>query len=110
MGRPRKSEKRDRQLNISLTRGEYDAVGKRAHALGMQPVDYGRWIMLGQPRASNHPVPMESRFDRLVHIQLRRLGNLLNQTVRHLHQTGVLLPEIEPLLRDIRALMKRSLP
>jgi hypothetical protein len=39
---------------------------------------------------------------------LSRLGNLLNQMVRHLHQTGdPLPPDLEPLLRDIRQIIER---
>ena len=39
----------------------------------------------------------------LIYGQLVRLGNNLNQMVRHLHRTGDPLPaDLEPLLKDIR--------
>src|SRR5258708_141512 len=109
MGRPKKPDRRDRQLNIHLTGGEFNIVTERAFAQGMPPVDYGRWRLLGRADKAT-PVPETSRLDRLVHLQLQKLGNLLNQLVRHLHQTGELLPEVEHLLRDIRAFLNRSLP
>jgi hypothetical protein len=41
--------------------------------------------------------------------QLARLGNNLNQMVRHLHQTGDPLPaDLEPLLTDIRRIIARG--
>jgi hypothetical protein len=47
---------------------------------------------------------------RLIHTQLVRLGNYLNQLVRKLHQTGHPLPDdLVPLLQDIRVLIA-SLP
>jgi hypothetical protein len=110
MGRPRKPDKRDHQLNIRLTAGELKTVAARASGFGMQPVDYGRWVLIDNGHPAALPVPPESRFDRLVHIQLQRLGNLLNQLVRRLHQTGEPPPEdLKPLLRDIRALLNRCL-
>ncbi len=45
---------------------------------------------------------------RLIYAQLVRLGNNLNQMVRHLHATGDPLPaDLEPLLRDIRQILTR---
>src|SRR4051794_29088734 len=111
MGRPKKENPRDRQLNIHLTAGELATVVTRAAAFGMRPVDYGRWVLIDNGRPSAVPTQPEARFDRLVHIQLRRLGNLLNQLVRHAHQSGEAPAEdLKPLLRDIRAQLERSLP
>ena len=47
--------------------------------------------------------------ERLIYAQLVRLGNNLNQMVRHLHRTGDPLPaDLEPLLADIRQLIARG--
>jgi hypothetical protein len=110
MGRPPKLDKRDHQLNLKITREEFNEVCFRAQSFGLQPVDYSRWVLLqrGNPKAL--PVPPEPQFDRLVYSQLQRLGNLLNQLVRHAHQTGrVPAEELVALLRDIRALLARHL-
>jgi hypothetical protein len=107
MGRPKISEPRTRQLNLSLTVSELETIKKRADALGMRPVHFGRALLLGQHKsvASTEPITNVSR---LIHGQLVRLGNNLNQMVRHLHQTGDPLPaDLEPLLNDIRRLVAR---
>jgi Mobilization protein NikA len=108
MGRPRKLEPRDRQLNVGLTATEYESLVERAQALGMRPVHYGRALLLDQ----NLKVPKNaenSNIARLNYGQLVRLGNNLNQMVRHLHQTGDPLPrDLEPLLIDIRQIIVRG--
>jgi len=107
MARPKISEPRTRQLNLSLTASELETVRKRADALGMRPVHFGRAVLLN----SNGAVARNeggSNVSRSIHAQLVRLGNNLNQMVRHLHQTGdPLPPDLEPLLNDIRRLIAR---
>jgi hypothetical protein len=107
MPRPKIAEPRTRQLNLSLTASELDTIQNRARALGMRPVHFGRAVLLDQRRivastneASNHT--------RLIYDQLARLGNNLNQLVRHLHQSGDPLPrDLEPLLNDIRRVLAK---
>lgn len=110
MGRPKKADKRDRQLNIGLTAAEFNKVTSRAAAFGQPPVDYGRWVLLDGGRSEALPTPPASRFDRLTYLQLQRLGNLLNQLVRHVHQTGdIPVDDLAALLRDIRSLLREFL-
>lgn len=110
MGRPKKPDPRHRQLNIRLTASEFDTLHARAMAQGFELVDYGRWILVDNARLSALPTPPEPRFDRLAHVQLQRLGNLLNQLVRHAHQTGEApTDELVFLLREIRTEITRSL-
>ena len=55
-------------------------------------------------------VKMESASnrDQMIYGQLVRLGNNLNQMLRHLHRTGDPLPaDLEPLLTDIRQVISR---
>jgi len=109
MGRPRKFEPRSQQLNLSLTTSELESIKKRAHAVGMRPVHFGRAVLLDQGRklAVDREVK-DSNAQRLVYGQLVRLGNNLNQMVRHLHRTGDPLPaDLEPLLNDIRQIIER---
>jgi hypothetical protein len=94
-------------VNIHLTDGEFAEVASRAAAQGKTPGEYGRGRLLA---GKAEPLPSRAEAEathtnRLVQIQLRRLGNLLNQLVRHLHQTGEVLPEAAPLLRDIRSIL-----
>lgn len=104
MGRPKQSELRDRQFNVGLTAAEYESLVRRAEALGMRPVHYGRALLL--ERKTKIENPPESNFPRLIYGQLARMGNNLNQMMRHLHRTGDPLPkDLEPLLNDIRRII-----
>jgi hypothetical protein len=109
MGRPRKSEPRCEQLNLSLTTAELASIKRRAEAVGMRPVHFGRAVLLDQdhPSAVKRAVRSDT-LGGLVYAQLARLGNNLNQMVRHLHQTADPLPaDLEPLLKDIRQIIAR---
>lgn len=108
MGRPRKSEPRDRQLNLSLTGSELESIKRRACAVGMRPVHFGRALLLDQRRKLAVDRQTNDNAQRLIYGQLVRLGNNLNQMVRHLHRTGdPLPPDLEPLLNDIRHIIER---
>ena len=109
MTRPGKAEPRDRQLNLSLTASELEAVRRRAEALGLRPAHFGRLVLLDAKNPQViRPTSEESPLTRLVYNQLIRMGSNLNQLMRHLHRTGDPLPaDLEPLLRDIRALATR---
>jgi hypothetical protein len=109
MGRPKTSEPRSHQLNLSLTARELESIKRRAAALGMRPVHFGRIMLLDKNKhPTMKPETSDGNIDRLVYGQLARLGNNLNQIVRRLHQTGDPLPaDLEPLLNDIRAILAR---
>jgi hypothetical protein len=87
---------------------ELEDIKARAHALGMRPAHFGRALLLDKNRQpASHSAPANNT-RRLIHSQLVRLGNNLNQMVRHLHQTGDPVPaDLEPLLNDIRRLIAR---
>jgi Bacterial mobilisation protein (MobC) len=109
MARPKISEPRAYQLNLRFTARELESINRRASALGMRPVQFGRTVLLGtkdRPVADQEPAHNHAR---LIRSELSRLGNNLNQLVRHLHQTGdPLPPDLEPLLIDIRRLIARG--
>ena len=115
MSRPRRSDPRTKQLNLSLTPAELASIEARAAALGMRPAHFSRALLLedhGAPDASERiPQPthiQRGNMERLIHGQLVRLGNNLNQMMRHLHSSGDPVPaDLEPLLTDIRALIGR---
>jgi len=108
MARPRKSEPRDRQLNLSLTVSELESIKRRAEALGMRPVHFGRAVLLNHDAKLAVKRETNDNLQRLVYDQLVRLGNNLNQMVRHLHRTGdPPPPDLEPLLTDIRHIIER---
>jgi hypothetical protein len=109
MGRPKKEDRRERQLNIGLTTAEFDTVQRRAFATGTPLVDYSRAVLLSR-RTAVATTPATSRYDQLAVLQLQRLGNLLNQLIRYVHQNGDLpIEELVGLLRDIRAELGRAL-
>jgi len=92
-------------LKLYFTAGELARIKSRADALGMRTVHFGRAVLLAEGQA---PVQaqLSSRLTGQILVQLSRLGNNLNQMVRHLHATGDPLPaDLEPLLADIRALI-----
>jgi mobilization protein NikA len=108
MGRPTKSEPRSQQFNLSLSISEIESIRRRAAALGMRPAHFGRELLLNQSRALPRSTE-KSHVDRLIYSQLARLGNNLNQIVRHLNRTGDPLPaDLEPLLNDIRQIIARG--
>ncbi len=108
MGRPRTSEPRCHQLNLSLTGSELDSVRRRAEALGMRLAHFGRFKLLGERRPLKRTRQAPSHLPRLIYGQLARVGNNLNQLMRHLHRTGEPLPaDLEPLLSEIRRIMAR---
>ncbi len=109
MGRPKVSEPRSQQLNLSLTEGEFESIKRRAYAVGMRPVNFGRALLLDHNRRLTVRNEPGSNVERLIYSQLVRLGNNLNQLVRHLHRTGDPLPaDLEPLLTDIRKIIARG--
>ena len=108
MGRPKATEPRMQQLNLSLSVREWESIKRRAQLLGMRPAHFGRAVLLDEDRKPALKTQPESNLDRLVYGALSRLGNNLNQLLRHLHQTGDPLPaDLEPLLKDIRQIIAR---
>jgi len=111
MGRPKKSEPRCEQLNLSLTASELEGIKRRAYAVGMRPVHFGRAVLLDQTRKVAVKREPASNINRLLYSQLSRLGQNLNQLMRYLHRTGDPLPaDLEPLLNDIRQIIARRVP
>lgn len=109
MARPKKEKKRDQQLNLGLTEDELKAVRARAFAAGMRIVDYARHLLLGGRNASARLDKQPTRIERLVIVQLKRLGNNLNQIARVLNTyPGPAPPSLEPLLRDIRRMLAKG--
>lgn len=113
MPRPKIAERRDCQLNFSLTQSELTTLRTRADAAGLHLVDYGRAQLLRQRtlvQAATAASENALRADRLVVVQLRRLGNLLNQLVRRCHARDEPLPAtLASLLSDLRAILTRML-
>ena len=109
MARPKTTVLRDRQLNISLTQREFEAVRVRAERAGLRLTEFARAVLLSQQLTLAEPRAADSVGQRLIHAQLQRLGNNLNQMVRHVHATGDPMPaDLEPLLRDIRAAVQQA--
>ena len=106
MGRPGKSVKRNRQLNLKLTEREYAWVIERAVEARMKPVDFGRAQLFadGKVRRSAEARP---HLDPLFMAQLSRIGSNLNQIVRRLHQLHMPAPgELDGLLASIREIIR----
>jgi hypothetical protein len=110
VGRPTKENKRNQQLNLRLTRHELATLLWRAERAGMRLIDYGRWRVLGGEDQPVTPPTATPKAHHLVFGQLKRLGCNLNQMVRFCHATKRPPPAgLQPLLRDIRALINRGL-
>ncbi len=109
MARPRQHEIRDRQVNIKLTAKELEFVRRRAAAEGLRPVEYGRARLLAEWCVNEARIAAAPHLDPLFQVQLSRLGNNLNQIARRMHGFGEPgPPTLEPLLQEIRALIRRS--
>ena len=109
MSRPTKTEPRNKQLNLSLSNSEFESIRVRAEQVGMRPVHFSRAILLDERRKPVEKNDADNNVPKLIYAQLIRLGNNLNQMVRHLHRHGGPLPrDLEPLLRDIRNLIIRG--
>ncbi len=107
MGRPKKIEPRNSQLNLSLTARELETIRRRAEAVGLRPVHFSRQLLLAYS-AEIVKDSSDNAVQRLLYSQLARIGNNLNHLVRHLHRTGdPLPPDLAPLLTDIRQLLAR---
>jgi hypothetical protein len=107
MARPTKFETRDQQLNLKLTRREFDWICARAARQAERPVDYARAQVL-----SERPIrsfAKQGHLDPLFLVHLSRLGNNLNQIARRLHQVGIASPEsLDALLAEIRSLIRKG--
>jgi hypothetical protein len=109
VGRPRLENKRDQQINVSLTQDEYVELYWRARRSGMRMVDYGRWRLLGGASQPTLPERAARRGDLLLFTELKRLGNNLNQLVRICHSTRRPPPaSLESLLECIRNVINRG--
>jgi hypothetical protein len=109
MGQSLKTERRTEQFNLSLTKGELEKIRKRAETVGMRPVHFGRALLFAEESRAVAKENTDDNGARLIYAQLIRLGNNLNQMVRHLHRTGdPLPPDLEPLLKDIRLIIARA--
>jgi hypothetical protein len=109
MTQAKETERRDRQFNVGLTAREYALLHKRAAALGMRPVDYGRARLFSVRTVGDMPERYTPHLDPLFIARLSRLGNNLNQIARKLHALDVPAPDsLEPLLLEIRDLIRRG--
>ncbi len=109
MGRPRKEDPRCCQLNLSLTRVELETLKSRAYAAGLRLPDFGRARVLKETENAR-PSRAPPRIEQLFVAQLIRLGSNLNQIARQLNsmRTPAPPPSLEPLLQEIRSLLKRE--
>jgi hypothetical protein len=96
------------QLNLSLTAAELEDIKQRAEALGLRPVHFARLAALRSNPENTVKSAPENQVLRKINLELARVGNNLNQISRNFHQLKVPLPnDLEPLLKDIRALIAR---
>ena len=110
MGRPKVSDPRNIKLKLHFTATEYECLIRRAKAAAMRPTHFSRMLMLDRNVAPAAQPQTPDNIERLDYHALSRVGNNLNQMMRHLHQTGSSAPaDLEPLLRDIREIINRGI-
>ena len=111
MPRPKQQNPRDRQFNIGLTAREWAQLHRRAAALGMRPVDYGRARLFAEWRVAEAAAASAGHLDPLLLAQLSRIGNVINQIARRMHVFGQPAPpSLDALLQQVRALISRRIP
>lgn len=109
MARPRKAERRTRQINIKLTEREQAWLHGRAKASGMRPAEFGRDQLLADRHILRKPPETGRHLDPLFLSQLSRIGNNLNQLTRRCHLLNVPPPaSLEPLLQLIRDMLRKA--
>jgi ABC-type transporter Mla subunit MlaD len=109
MGRPTKSDKRDRQFNLRLTVRELEWVRARAVATGMQAADYGRAQLLAERPVRALRKALAAHLDPLLLAHLSRLGNNLNQIARALNSRRMPVPpDLGALLAAIREIIRKA--
>lgn len=108
MARPRKPERRDRQINVKLTEKEHAWVHKRALARGMKPTEFGRAQLLAERQTRQLP-QTSAHLDPLFVAQLSRIGNNLNQMTRRFHEYHLPPPDdLALLLETIRDVIRKG--
>lgn len=109
MGRKPKPNRRDHQLNLSLSKDEFIAAYWAAHKSGMRLVDYGRWRLLLESDQPLKQLRSAASADPLLLAEMKRLGNNLNQLARFCHSTGHAPPQhLDPLLLRLRDLINQA--
>jgi hypothetical protein len=109
MARPKVENKRARKLSVALTEREFDLLKGRADAAQLRLVDYARNALLRR-RLAVEAIQAVTPVDRHTLEAIRRVGVNLNQAVRQFNAFGhVVPPDLEPLLRDIRAIVAKVL-
>jgi hypothetical protein len=108
MVRPKLKITRNKQFNVGLTVSEHEALHQRAREAGMRPVDYGRARLFSEHFWTLQSAPKAHHLDPLFLVQLSRIGNNLNQIARRLNlRPEPAPPSLEPVLAELRALLRR---
>jgi hypothetical protein len=109
MARPKLEIRRDRQFNVGLTADEHADLHRRARAAGMRPVDYARSRLFSKHFPTLPKVTRPPHLDPLLLTHISRIGNNLNQIARQLNSRPLPMPpSLEPLLQELRALLRRE--
>jgi hypothetical protein len=109
MARPKKSERREHQLNLKLTEREITWVRGRAASASMSSVGFGRAQLLAERPVRPQPGKSPGHLDPLFLIALSRIGNNLNQIARRMHEFRMPAPPaLEPLLESIREIIRKA--
>jgi hypothetical protein len=108
MARPRKSNKRVRQLNLKLTEREFTWVAQQAVGARMTPVDFGRAQLFATRKVRKFP-DARPHLDPLFMAQVARMGNNLNQIARRFHQFHLPAPaELDEVLAGVREIIRKG--
>ncbi len=109
MGRPKQTNRREKQFNVSLTTDEYAQLHGRAGAAGLRPTDYARARLFTGDFQTLRRASQTRHLDPLFLSHVSRIGNNLNQIARQLNAQRLAEPALlAPLLAELRAILRRE--
>lgn len=112
MGRPRKAEPREHQVNLSFSAPEIVRIHRHAALTGKTVAEFGRAVLLKRPRKRKRPdAPRLMAFTEPELARWQETGTRLNQVAHRMNLREEMPPaRLARILVDVRRLLRRNFP